>query len=94
MLLSKQFYDVEERSVGRKNLSILNTKEGTNRCHLRRLNWLFVFSTERMDKGSDDRRVHTRAHLLRGMYLLSIGAARNTHLYALMSTFTRTLGES
>lgn len=36
----------------------------------------------------------TRVHLLTGMYLLSIGAACNTPLYTLMSTFTRTLGES
>lgn len=55
---------------------------------------LCVFSTERLDKGSGDHRVHTRVHLLRGMYLLSIGAARNTHLYTLLSTFTHTLGES
>lgn len=55
---------------------------------------LFVFSSERLDKGSDDRRVHTRVHLLRGMYLLSIEAAGNTHLYTLMSTFTHTLGEN
>ncbi len=55
---------------------------------------LCVFPTERLDKGSDDHRVHTRVHLLRGMYLLSIGSARNTHLYTLMSTFTHTLGGS
>lgn len=30
---------------------------------------LCVFSTERLDKGSDDHGVHTRVHLLRGLYL-------------------------
>lgn len=51
---------------------------------------LALFSTEIMDKGSDDHRVYTRVLLLRGLYLLSIEAARNTHLYTLMSTFTHT----
>lgn len=32
----------------------------------------------------------TRVHLLTGMYLLSIEAPCNTHLYTLMSTFTHT----
>lgn len=71
------------RKVCEQKNPILNSKYSANRCHQPQLTWLFVFSTERSDKGSDDHRVHTRVHLLRGMYLSSIEAACNTHLYTL-----------
>lgn len=49
---------------------------------------LFVFFTERMDKGSGD---FTHVHLPRDLYLLLIEAGLNTHLYT--SRFTHILGK-